>query len=832
VTDRRGKRRSNLCYVHKQTETTEILGDHAVLPWTNPVAQIGLTYNAGRVGTVIDESGAVAQRVEPVTRGEFDQVLPTLSGTYVPGGDFPVKAAVRMSRTTLLRGVRKPARAFTGSDTDANRAAALPLVLKDAAALAKEDAATSKSMRDLRSLFIALTARTPTYNDKLVRLAEVFRTSEDREPIATAYADAYEAADASKMQQGAEFLLSAASDARERSGPLKSVKLGMTLQQVEAFIDQPAGYMLVQGAPGTGKTTVALQRIRFLMDLDRNVYQTAISHTVASTIVFVPNPTFLNHVGDLLESELRLPADLVTTPDAYVQTYLRSTWLDRHGAVVGTFGSELLRAREAYFGLCEARELRGLWHAYELQIRARLASFSETFDATRYAVSHGSQRNLIDLGANLDLDVELSSDPHDSQLRMDQVSKRSKRHYSALLDSMSSLSDDLRSEFERAFRHWLYWVYDPLDAIGVHFSSTHEEGVDRIDCSIRDAYKAAELGALIGTWLREVVSSRPSPFQVEIASQGDESQSLGARRREYGTAERPWIAWLLRNALPEQPGTANRFARLPSCYVNPRAGVSAPWHHIVIDEAQDLTVAEAAFLSSLVHQRGALTVSADFRQAVAPGRGIDSDESLVFGSAMRANVNANENVVHEFKVNLRQAGPIGRFVKAYYNAAFGERAAFEASAEPGRKPVLVIETRTRMVQVMQKIIDQLRSEAKTIAIIGVDYEERETRALHRQLEPFGARLFHEYLDSSDRSGVIVASAQEVKGHEFDACLIRGLENLQRSPMNHSKNRGYVALSRAMRRLVILADERPPIMDLIGRSLYITQDLIERRRRGQ
>jgi hypothetical protein len=63
-------------------------------------------------------------------------------------------------------------------------------------------------------------------------------------------------------------------------------------------------------------------------------------------------------------------------------------------------------------------------------------------------------------------------------------------------------------------------------------------------------------------------------------------------------------------------------------------------------------------------------------------------------------------------------------------------------------------------------------------------------------------------------------------------IIRGLEDLQRSPMNHSKNRGYVALSRAMRRLVILADERPLIMERIRHSLYTTQDLIERRRRGK
>ena len=47
---------------------------------------------------------------------------------------------------------------------------------------------------------------------------------------------------------------------------LKSVKLDMTPEQVEAFIARMDGMLLVTGAPGTGKTTIALQRIRFLFD--------------------------------------------------------------------------------------------------------------------------------------------------------------------------------------------------------------------------------------------------------------------------------------------------------------------------------------------------------------------------------------------------------------------------------------------------------------------------------------------------------------------------------------------------------------------------------------
>ena len=47
---------------------------------------------------------------------------------------------------------------------------------------------------------------------------------------------------------------------------LKAVKLGMTREQSRAFRSRMNGLLIVTGAPGSGKTTVAFQRIRFLLD--------------------------------------------------------------------------------------------------------------------------------------------------------------------------------------------------------------------------------------------------------------------------------------------------------------------------------------------------------------------------------------------------------------------------------------------------------------------------------------------------------------------------------------------------------------------------------------
>ena len=58
------------------------------------------------------------------------------------------------------------------------------------------------------------------------------------------------------------------------------------------------------------------------------------------------------------------------------------------------------------------------------------------------------------------------------------------------------------------------------------------------------------------------------------------------------------------------------------------------------------------------------------------------------------------------------------------------------------------------------------------------------------------------------SGLGVTSAERAKGLEFEACIVLGLEDVERSMLNFAKNRAYVALSRPTRRLFMLWRYRP------------------------
>ena len=82
---------------------------------------------------------------------------------------------------------------------------------------------------------------------------------------------------------------------------LKAVEFGFSREQVQAFIARMSGVMVIIGAPGSGKTTVALQRIRFLLDQQGlRTEPNAIPFKPELTKVFLANQNLEFHANILL----------------------------------------------------------------------------------------------------------------------------------------------------------------------------------------------------------------------------------------------------------------------------------------------------------------------------------------------------------------------------------------------------------------------------------------------------------------------------------------------------------------------------------------------------
>jgi hypothetical protein len=597
---------------------------------------------------------------------------------------------------------------------------------------------------------------------------------------------------------------------------LKAVKLTMTAAQVEAFIARMDGYMLISGAPGTGKTTVAFQRIRFLFDQQNERVPSAgqVSYDHSRTRVFLANANLIEYCRQLLTNELDIPATAVSLVGDFLADYVAGSWRSKGGARlrIKQLSYVEARAREALLNLCKAADLNRMWGIFESQVRERLTKSIEP-DWIEIGRRSGSACETLTakLLSALGSEARVCSDPKDSVLRMDPVYERVRPLY---VQCRTAFEEDGRRRFDSAFARWLYWVYDPLDALATFVRRFEAEGVARIRNGTGEIMTARQV---IAGALADFGPGRNAAHQTEghaLAESGEDEVGQNDTVRHYGIEELGWLAWLLRFALPEQGDASRRFAEIPSAF----HALNGPrLTHVVLDEVQDLSVQEASFFASLTHPRGALTVSADFRQVVSPVHGMETPEALNFGLQNAVTSFAP----YLFQKNMRQTREIGRFLQEFYRSCFQELAPFEpGNRAEGRKPQLLVSNASGFPRLIKQLMNALAqsTSVRSVALLQVDDDPVELAAFRQSLEMEGIPL----AAPSDLSAVrqlILTSVERAKGLEFDACIVVGLDDLERASLNYSKNRAYVALSRPTQRLFLLCKQRPRLLQRIPTELY-------------
>ena len=577
---------------------------------------------------------------------------------------------------------------------------------------------------------------------------------------------------------------------------LKSVKLDMTPEQVKAFIARMDGVVLVTGAPGTGKTTIALQRIRFLFDQqDLRDGSGHVLYAPALTCVFLSSDNLVSYTRDLLRNELGLPSDLVSHVRNFIESYLDQVWQSRGSArpVTRRMPVELQRARHAMLNLCSVRDLSGVWLALEDQARQRLKNFSagDWMDIVATAGAAGVVAALAErLG---DVPRNVAGDPVGSAVRMDQLWLRVRRPYD---ECRQAMGEHDRDRFDRAFVNWLFWVFDPVDALHAYFGERQGMAVELIRRGVPDL-------------------AAPQTVVAEVLADWG--------KRLYGPEALAWFSWVLRFALPEEAAQDEGFRGVPRAIPTPTHQSGGRWTHVVIDEAQDLSVQEASLLASLVHPRGSLTVSADFRQVVSPVHGMTDGEALKVGLPIW---DPKLHTQFPFQRNLRQSREIAQFLRAFYQRAFGEIPRFDAGDRAERvKPQLYV---GRATQFPTLIAQMWRTFAATGSLqqVAVIHVNEDTAAIDRlRAALVGLRVPVAAADAIPaESGLVVTSAERAKGLEFEACIVLGLEDVERSMLNFAKNRAYVALSRPTRRLFMLCNTDPILLQNVQPDLYQRRSL--------
>ena len=581
--------------------------------------------------------------------------------------------------------------------------------------------------------------------------------------------------------------------ARPKTG-LKAVKLDMTPNQVSAFISRMSGLMIVTGAPGSGKTTVAFQRIRFLIDQqgERQEHSRLCTYSPNLTRVFLANDNLVEHAKNLLVYQLRIPDFVVQPVNEFVERYLDHVWAYKHSARPRQRRLSRLEgaARAAVLGLSDHYDLGRLWEVYERQIANRLESVAA---APWMNVNKDKQNALRTLAGDLSSygnRARIGSNPLQSELSMKAV-------YSAVVGSYSqaraSMSVESGARFDTLFQQWLYAVYDPLAALMSYFGDRKSEAAYRMRRGTGDRVdEGAVLGSAVKDW----------------------------SDRRYGPEDRPWLAWLLRFALPESNEFGLKFREVPSA-IGLALLDDQRWTHVVIDEAQDLCVAEASLIGSLVDRDGALTVSADFQQIVSPVHGMTSSEALHVGNSLRGR---GTDQIYPFAQNIRQSRQIGRFLQGFYEVAFKERPSFHVNETlEDKKPQLIITPPHDQALRISQLVSVLRRSdvVESVALIQINEDEQALLRLRSELANLDVPLARVWEPLGD--GLLTTSVERIKGLEFDACIVLGLEGVESASLNFTLNRAYVGLSRPTRRLGLIAEEYPSVLRGVSQDLFdVTQ----------
>lgn len=542
---------------------------------------------------------------------------------------------------------------------------------------------------------------------------------------------------------------------------------------IRAGMERP---LVVQGVAGSGKTTVALHRLAYLL------YRYRDSLAPENVLIIAPNRVFLTYISEVLPS-LGVHDVTQSTLQEYLQSVIArdlrvlplsqkfvlfldqadNAYLDATRELASQCSSLKgdLRFREVLDNLVEAavraalpQEAFRLWENNVASPAQLWQRFLDEGNVSPPVQRLEAVRRHVTRLADDRLTLALKQCEADYERRMSDLRQGRARGSKEMLQLYQQRQDDLqrlKTEQQAGLSAYLQ-LFGQLDPLAIYQALISDAGV-----------------------LRQVAGKLFPRRTLEAVAM------LSAELMQRGLIEPEDLA--------------------PLAYLRLRLhGVSkhARFQHVVIDEGQDLNPLEMLVLK-LVSGHNSFTVVGDVSQSIQPGRGVHDWRQITGGSFA-----GSECRSYELSLSYRTTAEIVLFANQVLQSRhFGGQLA-QPVMRSGALPYLgpVSDSLAQADSVARIIRGVLERGLRTVAVVtrtAAQAKEAHALLLARGLQPW---LMQSDSDEYE-GGILVMPAYLTKGLEFDVTIIYDAGSQQYGDQELDAKLLYVALTRAMHELYVL-----------------------------
>ena len=553
-----------------------------------------------------------------------------------------------------------------------------------------------------------------------------------------------------------------------RTGRMGDIVATIQAEQDTIIRSDLQGALVVQGGPGTGKTAVALHRAAYLLYAHRRLLERS------GVLLVGPSQSFLRYIDQVLPSLGETGVVSTTIADILPGIEARGTEDPKVAEIKGrsVFGAIVRRAVSARERV-PAQDTRVRVDGYDLVIRRR-----DIRDAVAKARRHRKPHNLARVTFVREMLNRLAAQ-YTEQLS-----------YSVESDERGEILEELRSTKEIRVALNLAWMpMSPQKLVEDLYAKPHRLAEAAPELSAAD--RAALVRAPGSPWTEADV-----PILDEAAELlGEDDQVARAQARQDAEQREERLEYARQvlegsggNGMVSAEALADRFATSgPYLTTAERAEKDRSWTfaHLVVDEAQELSAMAWRMLVRRCPTRS-MTIVGDVAQTSSPAgaRSWDAMLTPLLRDSWRlteltVNYRTPEEIASAAQRMAVEAGlPVSRLTSAR-----------EVPAALTVHRLAADEVRARTVEIAVQLLSDIRSGGAGQVAVVVPAED--VADVEKRLREIPAA-------ASAGDGLVVASAREVKGLEFDAVVLEEPAALVDGPGGASDL--YVAMTRPTRYL--------------------------------